>query len=294
MHVFEDDHYTPIYGRLMKAISEEGELEAKTRDLTNINMTLNNPENSLLLFKKKHWKWAFIEMFDRLSPLYFDDRSRWNPGTAYHTRPAWDRKLDKEGGVFDYSYGDHFKDQLPAVIKLLSSKKTDREGIISVWEPKYLVDRDKYQRRPCTLELHFFRRGEKLNCNAYMRSNDAVNLLPFDIFHHSFIQRFIALKLGCETGYYSHTVSHAYYPKRRESKGREYLTRMDKKLKKNWFNFLNEHEAKSSPIGSLASVEHDLELYYNGEQDPKDYQSPLLKGMVSFIHGKKINEFVYL
>lgn len=293
IHVFEGDHFTPIYAKLIKSIYEKGELEAKTRDLCNIHLCLTNPENSILLLNKRNWRWGFMEILDRLAPLYSDYRSQWNPGNAYHHRPAWRRKLDKEGGVFDYSYGDQYKDQLPGVINLLSRIKGDREAIISVWEPKYLLRRSEFNRRPCTLTLHFFKRGDKLNCHVNMRSNDVVNLLWLDVFHHTFIQKIVAAQLGLQLGYYQHSVSHAYYPKRRELGDRDYFGKLDKKLRDNWKKFHKLYKGKPTKLGSWSQIDHDLSYYYLDKlRNPyKECMSPLLRSMLLYLQGKKIREF---
>jgi len=288
------ESFNRAYIELLPAIVEYGELEAKTRDLPNVNITLTNPADSLLLMKK-NWKWAIQELFDRMSPWFFEsdcERPRWNPGFAVDYRASWKRKLAKEGGTFDYSYGDHYLYQLRAVADLLKSKKTDREGLLTVWEPKYLMDRGDYQRRPCTLNIHLFKRGNKLNCNTYMRSNDVVNLLPYDILHHTFIQRFVAAYIGLELGYYSHTASHMYYPKRREIGGRDYFNRTIKGLEDN----LDEFPDTSLELGNFKAIEESMmEYYIHGEDaNPKNMSSPFIKALFLYLFDKKTTFFKFM
>lgn len=49
-----------------------------------------------------------------------------------------------------------------------------------------------------------------------MRSNDVINLLPYDVFHHTSLQIFLASILGLELGHYHHTCAQYYWPKKRE------------------------------------------------------------------------------
>jgi len=214
--------FTDVYYELIKNIHDRKVIEGKFYEAVDVNFRIEYPTKGWLLFKK-NWEWCFQEMFDRLGPTIIPEYKS-NPGYAYLYRASWKNKLEKEGGKFCYCYAEAFANQLPKVIKKLRNK-SQREAIITVWDQKYL-DEKSYLRRPCTLTLHYLIRDKRLNCFVNMRSNDAINLLPYDVFQHTFLQQYIAAKLGLQLGFYSHTCSHTYYHKRREDPNRNYIERL--------------------------------------------------------------------
>jgi len=48
-----------------------------------------------------------------------------------------------------------------------------------------------------------------------MRSSDVANLLSYDLFHHSFLQRYLAAKLGVPLGYLYFKATHFYIHQKR-------------------------------------------------------------------------------
>ncbi len=269
---------TEAYLKLSRKVREQGLLEAKTREILNVNFVLADPSQNLLLLRK-NWKWAFQEVFDRMSSVLGYDA--YNPGLAWKYRTNWNKKLQKEGGTFDYSYGEHYCHQVGAAIKLLKKQKTHREAIITVWNKQYLLDMSQYQRRPCTLQLHFLIRSKKLHCFVYMRTNDLVNLLPYDIFHHSFVQFFIADALGLEVGKYHHTVSHLYYPKRRELPPRNYWENIEEKLGPK----INQVYTPFSYAGVGKHLEFIYEEAYHRDAIPAKIYQAIPPGIVKYMYG---------
>ena len=293
MHVFKGDNINPIYRDLIKAISQEGKLEAKTRELTGIHICLEDPTQSLL-YLKKNWKWCFQELFDRMSGIFMMQEYA-NPGLAYKYRPAWRRKLEKEEGHFHYAYGECYASQVPAVIKQLKRQKTSREAIINMWDGKYLLDQGSFNRRPCTLIQHFIIRDKKLYCYVNMRTNDVINLLPYDIFHHTFLQRYIAHSLGVGLGSYYHFASHMYYPKKREREGRNFI----EKLLFTLDNVCSERWEILTTRFNTRVLEDDFLAAYGilyEDQDPETFiKSSLIKNLVNFILDSDLNqEYNYL
>ena len=231
MALFRGNNINQIYREMLLTVSQTGILEGKTRDLLSTQVVLTDPTFNLIGLDK-NWRWCFQELLDRMSGSVVSGfpSSRQNPGLAFIYRPAWKAKLAKEKGRFHYSYGDIYKDQVPAIIKQLKSTKTSREAILNMWHGDYLLNQKTYNRRPCTLTIHFMVREKKLHCWVNMRSNDIINLFPYDVFHHTMLQQYIAARLGLGLGHYHHSSSHSYYPKKRERAGRRFLEKTIEKL----------------------------------------------------------------
>ena len=270
-----------LYLETVKAVRDKGELLAKTRDLMGVQLILTNPHKNLLYYPK-NWKWCFQELFDRMSGVFGVDEYYQNPGLAYEYRPAWKRKLAKEDGKFHYTYGECYKLQVPATIKLLKKEKTTREAIINMWNDEYLLNVPNYNRRPCTLTHHFLRRDDKLHLFTNMRTNDIINLLPYDIFHHTFLQIYIAEQLGLEVGEYHHFASHMYYPKRRELPERNFLEKFINKLEN-----VNElqYEIPSTEFGHNLhyAMQQNYDMYGKDLSNLGNISSPYIREMVKLI-----------
>lgn len=282
IHYIEGENITSVYSTLVSTIAGRGELEGKTRDLLGVQLVLTDPDRSLLLIDK-NWKWAFQELFDRMSLALGYPEEYANPGQAYPYRSAWKKKLEKEGGTFDYAYGDMLEHTLPAAIQILRKQKTTREAIIPVWQYDHTTKQKTYNRRPCTLTLHFIIRDGELHCFVNMRTNDVINLLPYDIFHHTFLQKYIAAKLEIPLGHYHHFATHMYYPKKREREGRQFLEKLITKLEK---VSIEQHGYKTSILRSHfididMSTAYDI-LYDDGRVD-QAIQSPLIRNMVNYL-----------
>jgi hypothetical protein len=260
-----------------------------------VQLELTNP-NRGLLFQKKNWQWCFQELFDRMSGVFDNPAKYANPGLAYQYRPAWRRKLVKEGGTFCYAYGEAFNEQIPEIVKQLKRQKTSREAIMNVWTPMYLWGQNEFPRRPCTLTLHFLVRDKKLNLFVNMRTNDIINLLPYDIFHHTFIQKYVAHQLGLKLGSYFHFATHMYYPKKREREGRNFLEKLIHKLEK-----ANEAQWEH-PVTELRStnIEEDFQLAYkilyeSSTISATGIDSKLIRNMVNYIQLHPVDrEFNFL
>ena len=271
-----------LYLETVKAVRDKGELVAKTRDLMGVQLILEDPTNNLLYYPK-NWRWCFQELFDRMSGIWKADKKYQNPGLAYEYRPAWKRKLAKEDGHFHYAYGECYRKQVPAAIKLLKKEKVTREAIINMWNDEYLCNVPKYNRRPCTLTQQFIRRDDKLHMFVNMRSNDVINLLPYDIFHHTFLQIYIAQQLGIEVGHYHHFATHMYYPKRRELPERNFLEKFISRME----NVCQmQYEVPKTPIGRdlHSSMQKVYDQYDELVPSVDEIESPLIKEMINFIY----------
>ncbi len=247
MILIETDNATEAMLLVFQAIRRDGKFVGKTSDILDVHLVIRNPVHSLTHMRKQHWVWALQEGSDRLNPNFE------NPGQAYRFRPNWQKKLVKEEGKFCYTYGEVYCIQLPFILKKLKAKQT-REAIINMWESPYLFNQD--DRTPCTLTLHFLIRDKLLHLFVNMRTNDATNLLPYDIWHHCLLQRYVAAKLGLGLGAYHHHADHMYVPKRRITTGN--LSRVITEL----VSHMGERDYYSSEDFQTSTLDADMEAHY--------------------------------
>lgn len=219
--IFESNSFQSIYPVLLNDIANGQEVYGKQMFISPLIIHLESPVQWMVNIPK-YWKWAFIEGINRLSYLDSEinielEKHR-NPGCAYPFRSKWNKKLETEGGTFDYSYGEAYKNQIPEILKILKSRSA-KEALMTVWSSDHLLNRKIYQRKPCTLTIHFVPRGKVLDCHVNMRTSDVVNLLPFDIFHHTLILRYVASELNYEMGSFWFYASTGYFQKKRYETG---------------------------------------------------------------------------
>lgn len=86
----------------------------------------------------------------------------------------------------------------------LESDPSTRQAIIPIYSAQDTLMSSKDI--PCTCLLQFLIRDNKLNCITYMRSNDIILGLPYDIFNFTMLQELMASQLNLELGTYKHFV----------------------------------------------------------------------------------------
>ena len=199
------------YKKILSQIRHKGTLLGKSKTIFNLSFEVD--PDQVLIMPEKNWKWTFTELYDRFD-INFE-----NPGTSVQFRPHWKRKLEAEGGTFCYTYNERLWPGLWDAYNLLKRNKYERDAVVNVFSSDDLV-RERIPRSPCTLGLHFYCTDkETVNLQVTMRTNDVVNLLIYDVFHHSMLLRWMASNLGMKVGKYQHSCTIAYYQKKREERG---------------------------------------------------------------------------
>ena len=95
--------------------------------------------------------------------------------------------------------------QWDRLLRLLRSDLTSRRAILSLHDSAVGLDaasRDV----PCACVVQFLVRSNRLNTVVYMRSNDAIWGLPYDVFLFTMLQELLTAELGLTVGSYTHSV----------------------------------------------------------------------------------------
>lgn len=136
---------------------------------------------------------------------------------------AWDRMSD-DGKYVNSNYGNRIQvatceksgevfNQLKMVEEMLKKDPNSRQAVIHIKQARNLV---KYPTKDvnCTVCLQFFIREGKLYMTTYMRSNDLWMGFPNDVFQFTAIQIYLAMRLGCKLGTYTHIAGSLHLYKR--------------------------------------------------------------------------------
>lgn len=94
-------------------------------------------------------------------------------------------------------------DQISGIVNELRKHKQSRRATVAVFHPEDAV-RQGSADIPCTFGLNFLIRDGKLYSTTIMRSNNAMQLLPFNLFEFSMLAEVIAVESGVELGPMTH------------------------------------------------------------------------------------------
>lgn len=91
-------------------------------------------------------------------------------------------------------FGIQHMNQIRHAIEVLSKDRNKRRAVASVYLPQF----DQHQLKdevPCTLNLQYLVRDNRLNAITYMRSQNAFRLLPYDVFFFTMFQEYVQAAL---------------------------------------------------------------------------------------------------
>jgi len=113
--------------------------------------------------------------------------------------------------------------QLIRCYNLLKQDLNSRRAILTIHNPVWdLVDGDSKD-IPCTLNLQFLIRQNKLHCFCQMRSNDIWYGTPHNVMMFTFLQRAMAGWLGVEAGDYIHRANSLHIYEKHWGKAKEVM-----------------------------------------------------------------------
>lgn len=118
-------------------------------------------------------------------------------------------------------FGIQHMNQIRHAIDVLGKDHNKRRAVTSVYLPQF----DQHQLKdevPCTLNLQYLVRDDRLHAITYMRSQNAFGLLPYDVFFFTMFQEYVQAvlksKIEVELGtYYHFSGSCHFYERDRES-----------------------------------------------------------------------------
>ena len=198
-HHTATDAHRAILAHLLNAPDVEGtgtgRTEQPTREALNYVFSLDQPRNRLTSSRSLHVAAArFVWMMaanNRLADIAF-----YEPKVKSFT--------DDDLTVPGSSYGMRLRqpqpglDQLEGAIARLRESGPTRRAAVSIYQA-YDSTRDSSD-VPCAFGMFFHNRSHKLNVTMVMRSNNALRLLPFNIFEFSMLAEVVALEAGLELG----------------------------------------------------------------------------------------------
>jgi thymidylate synthase len=189
-----------------------GLLDRPTKELRYITLILQNPQARLI----RAPAFRLEEVFPRTILATLSDEIDIQTMAFYNSRAL---EFSDDHKTIPSNYGYRIRNlrntnQINQVIAQLKKDPYSRRALIHI----HSVDDLKKRYNPCIDSLHFLIRNGALECHSLWRSENALSLLPINLFEFTMLQELIASELEIPTGIYVHTVSSLHYYKEDQQK----------------------------------------------------------------------------
>lgn len=176
----------------------------KTKELLSVSIELTSPRNRLIYHPERKYNYAFnvAEMISHLAGINsVQYMNFWNSNY---------KQFSDNGVNFYGNYGERLAPYISTLINKLKFRSDTRQATLSIYNSEDMTKVTKDT--PCTLALDFKVRNKKLHLHVFMRSNDLIFGLQYDLVAFTLIQEIIANTIGVELGSYNHTTAslHVY------------------------------------------------------------------------------------
>lgn len=196
--------YRELAWQLMNNGKEAQPRGMKTKELLGQQFCITNPEMNLALIPGR--KFSLMHAIAESLLLFIPC----NDLSAYTLMNEGMSRYSDDGETLYGAYGYRVACHIVNVINKLRKDPDSRQAVLTInkVEDNFTQTKDV----PCTIALQFLIREGKLDCFAYMRSNDIIWGTPYDVFVFTTAQMVIANTLGIPVGRYYHTATslHVY------------------------------------------------------------------------------------
>lgn len=176
-----------------------------TKELRYVTLVLENPQNRLVNAPQ----FLLEDIIPRTVLCTLSDEIDLRAIGFYNSRAF---EFSDDGKTVPSNYGYRARhlgnvDQIQEVIQQLKEDPSSRRAVIHI----HAVGDSDIKYSPCIDSMHFLIRNGVLECQSFWRSENAVTLLPINIFEFTMLQELIASELEIPVGRYVHTVTSLHY-----------------------------------------------------------------------------------
>lgn len=197
-----------VYSTLGKDLLEFGEITKprgnETKELISPQIIIRDPRSRLVYNKER--KYNIFHAISESIMLHSNSNKAEHIGEFNSNM-----KLFADDGIHLYgAYGARISDYIKYIVETLDNDKDSRQAALSIYNNKDMVTKTKDV--PCTENLQFLIRDNRLHLIVNMRSNDILYGFQFDVVMFTMLQETIANHLEIDMGYYIHNAGsmHVY------------------------------------------------------------------------------------
>jgi thymidylate synthase len=196
---------------VLSSILDDGQTVAPrgldTRELIGVSFCLESPKKRCVTNSSRRWNlplalgelcWHLSASNDLQQMVYYE--KRWSEYT--------DDGTTLRGSCYGHRiFGENKSGitQWQSLVRLFHADPSSRRGVLNLIDQSSNLDPNAKD-VACASLIQFLVRGNRLDTIVYMRSNDAIWGLPYDVFFFTMLQEMLACELGIELGRYYHTV----------------------------------------------------------------------------------------
>lgn len=174
---------------------EKNTAKGNFKELIAHQFTLDNPRDRLIIDNKRS-----MNIFQCIGQFLWITQGNFSVADIAYYQPAA-RKYSSDGITMIGAYGlrlfgIHHLNQMNYLLEVLGEDPTKRKAVASVYLPQFDQHNKKNEEVPCTLNLQYLVRDKKVHAVTYMRSQDAYNILPYDLFIFTMLQEYVTAYLG--------------------------------------------------------------------------------------------------
>lgn len=175
-------------------VKKETERKRDFEEIISHSFKIDDPRDRLISDKLRamnifqcvgHFLWITQGNFNLNSIRYYQPRAEEHSSDKVRMIGAYGPRL----------FGIHHLNQIGYVKDVLDKDSTKRRAIASIYLPQF-DQHEKKDEIPCTLNLQYLIRDNALHSITYMRSQDAFNVLPYDVFLFTMLQEYITALLS--------------------------------------------------------------------------------------------------
>lgn len=191
-----------MYKHYVNVILNNGKQVGNIKELTNVIFTVKDViNNNVINIRNISYKYVLAELI-----WYFSGSNSTEFIGQFGN--MWN-KISDDGITNNSAYGYILKEkfgfnQIEKIIDLLKTDPISRRAVLNINSANKNVIETKDE--PCTISIQFILRNGYLNITTVMRSNDLFFGLPYDAIFFTELQKYIAHKLNCKVGRWTHFV----------------------------------------------------------------------------------------
>ena len=213
MHRIEAKTITEAYPEILELVMLEGKVSSprgmKTYEVEDVTIKIEDVTQPFVLQKERklNYPYCILEPILLTRPQTFAAKEA---ACFYVGKFLNSNVVNPTTGLMDGWYGDRINqrgiNQLLKVYTVLLSDPDSRRAILTIHNSNDELQRMNSLDIPCTLDLQFLIRDNKLDCIVNMRGNDALLGTPQNFAMWTFMQRLLAAWLCIPPGNYYHRV----------------------------------------------------------------------------------------
>lgn len=185
---------------LLKKILDDGHEvkrenpDRNIRELIGYSFKLKQPLDRLLCDDIRG-----MNIFQCVGQFLWITQANFNLDAIKYYQP-FTEKLSSDGVKMIGAYGPrlfgiHHLNQIDHLINILINDPSKRKAVASIYLPQFDQHGMRHEEVPCTLNLQYLIRDKHVQSVTYMRSQDAFNVLPYDVFLFTMLQEYILNRL---------------------------------------------------------------------------------------------------